>query len=155
MSKREELWNVVKIGRPAAFSSPQEMWDRAVEYFNWCKANVITEQKAFSFQGEITIAEVEHARAMTQAGLCAHLNIGVSTWHDYKSKPDYSEVIKAIELIMYEQKFTGAASGQFNANIIARDLGLQDATKVDNVSSDGSMSPAGTLKVTISRPKEK
>jgi hypothetical protein len=31
---------------------------------------------------------------------------------------------------MYAQKFEGAASGAFNANIIARDLGLADKTEM-------------------------
>lgn len=139
--KNKRLWEVVHPGRPPAFESPNEMWTRALEYFEWCGANTLVEEKAFSFQGEVTYGELNHMRAMTQHGLCAFLNIGVSTWHDYKNKPEYSEVTKSIEQIMYEQKFTGAAAGQFNANIIARDLGIKDQSVVDHTSSDGTMSP--------------
>lgn len=125
------LWEKVKFGAPPAFESPKEMWERAVEYFKWCEENTLNELKIFNNQGEIVSGDVPHMRAMTQAGLCAFLNIGVSTWHDYKKKDNFSEVISKIESIMYEQKFSGAAAGMLNSNIIARDLGLTDKKDVN------------------------
>lgn len=125
------LWEKVKFGAPPAFESPEEMWDRAVEYFKWCEENTLNELKIFNNQGEIVSGDVPHMRAMTQAGLCSFLNIGVSTWHDYKKKDNFSEVISKIESIMYEQKFSGAAAGMLNSNIIARDLGLTDKKDVN------------------------
>lgn len=113
-------------GRPRAFGSPIEMWERAVEYFEWCEKSTINESKVFNNQGEIVNALIPHMRAMTQHGLCSFLNIGVSTWHDYKNKAEFSEVTEAIEQVMYEQKFTGAAAGMLKENIIARDLGIID-----------------------------
>lgn len=123
------LWEKVKVGAPPAFSSPEEMWERAVEYFKWCEENAIEEHKAFSFQGEITKTELPRMRAMTQAGLCTFLSIGKSTWHDYCNKPEFSDVTSAINDVMYEQKFSGAAAGMLNANIIARDLGLAERSE--------------------------
>lgn len=41
----------------------------------------------------------------------------------------YLVVIARIEDIVYNQKFSGAASGFLNPNIIARDLGLADKTE--------------------------
>lgn len=125
MSK--ELWEISKgPGQPPKFSSPQEMWDRAVEYFKWCGQHQLVEEKIGFFQGEPTSGFVGHKRPMTQKGLCIFLGITVSTWHNYKKNTEYLEVIEAIEDIMFEQKFAGAAVGLFNANIIARDLGLAD-----------------------------
>ncbi|MFC0183379.1 terminase small subunit [Pseudarcicella hirudinis] len=43
----------------------------------------------------------------------------------------FLEVITRIEEIVYVQKFEGAAVGAFNANIIARDLGLADKQNID------------------------
>lgn len=135
-----ELWEVARgPGQPPKFSSPQEMWDRAVEYFQWCGKHQIIEERTGFYQGEAASAFVGHKRPMTQRGLCVFLGIGISTWHDYKKRDKYSEVTARIEDVMFEQKFSGAATGQFNANIIARDLGLAD--KQDLSSSDGSMSP--------------
>lgn len=125
------LWEKVRLGKPPSFESPDEMWDRALEYFKWCEDNPIPEGKVFNNQGEVLPAQIPHMRAMTQAGLCAFLNIGVSTWHDYKNKPQYSEVTSLIESVMFEQKFSGAASGMLNASIIARDLGLVDKSQQD------------------------
>lgn len=129
-----ELWEVSKkgVGKPPKFKSPEQMLDRAYEYFNWCKENPIHVQKPFSSQGEIIYGDEFKMRAMTQDGLCVFLNIGVSTWHDYKNKPEYSEVAKHIEGVMREQKFTGAAGGVLNANIIARDLGLKDSSEIEH-----------------------
>lgn len=132
----QELWERRKVGQPPAFSSPDEMWGRALEYFQYCKDNPPLEAKAFNYQGETTITPVPKMRAMTQAGLCVFLNIGVSTWHDYKNKPEYSEVTKAVEEIMFEQKFHGAAAGLLNQNIIARDLGLVDRQEVKHQLTD-------------------
>lgn len=131
MSELYELISFNESGRPPAFKSPEEMWQKAINYFEWCKVNSIDETKIFNNQGEIVTGSAPHMRAMTQAGLCAFLNIGVSTWHDYKKKAQYSEVTQAVEQIMYEQKFTGAAAGMLNANIIARDLGLAEKTETE------------------------
>ena len=43
---------------------------------------------------------------------------------------DFSSVITRIEQTIYAQKFEGAAVGSFNANIIARDLGLKDKSEL-------------------------
>lgn len=138
-----ELWEIATkrgIGKPPAFNSPDEMWERACEYFKWCGQHQIIEEKVGFFQGEPSSAFVGHKRPMTIAGLCAFLGITRQTWLNYKNKKeDYFEVTALVESIMFEQKFSGAATGQFNANIIARDLGLAD--KQDLTSADGSMSP--------------
>lgn len=129
-----ELWEVSKKnrGQPPCFSSPDEMLDKAYEYFDWCKENQLHVQKPFSSQGEVIYGDEFKMRAMTQEGLCVFLNISVSTWHNYKSKEQYLEVTKHIESVMREQKFSGAAAGLLNANIIARDLGLKDSTEIEH-----------------------
>lgn len=129
-----ELWEVAKkgAGQPPKFKSPGQMLDRAYEYFQWCKDNPIHVQKPFSSQGEIIYGDEYKMRAMTQEGLCVFLNISVSTWHNYKANSEYLEVTKHIESVMKEQKFTGAAGGVLNANIIARDLGLKDASEIEH-----------------------
>lgn len=126
-----ELWEIAKrgVGQPPAFNSPDEMKERAFEYFGWLKEHQLHEQKPFSSQGEVIYGDTFKMRAATQEGLCIFLNISVSTWHNYKAKPEYLEVTQQIEAVMREQKFTGAAAGLLNANIIARDLGLKESTE--------------------------
>ena len=131
----KELWEVMKgPGQPPTFSSPQEMWDRAVEYFKWCGQHQLIEEKIGFFQGEPTSGFVGHKRPMTVSGLCIFLNIDRTTWYNYKKNPEYFNITTAIDETMFEQKFAGAAVGLFNANIIARDLGLTDKqeVKMDN-----------------------
>lgn len=140
-----ELWEVAKkgVGKPPAFNSPEEMKERAFEYFEWLEENSLRESKPFSSQGEVIYGEIAKMRPATQHGLCVFLNIGVSTWHDYKKKPEYSEVTSVIESVMYEQKFSGAATGLLNANIIARDLGLKDGSDIDITSGGEKLSHPG------------
>ncbi len=133
------------MGRPPAFESPNDMWERACEYFDWCDENSLPETKAFGYQGEVTYGKVPHMRAMTQAGLCAFLNIGTSTFSDYKQKENFSAVILAIEQVMFEQKFTGAAAGMLKENIISRELGLADRQETKVALSDDFDSLIGDL----------
>ncbi len=44
---------------------------------------------------------------------------------------EYSAIIRVIRAEIYEDKYTGAAVGIFQHNIIARDLGLTDKKEVD------------------------
>lgn len=113
-------------GRKPIFPNPESMWDAACEYFEWVHAHPLTEYKAFSYQGEVTIEEMPKLRAMTEAGLCFFLDIGVSTFKDYKQREDFSAVISKIEQVIFTQKFEGAAADLLNANIISRELGLAD-----------------------------
>ena len=136
MSLYEHIKFDDKGGRPRAFESPQAMWDKAVSYFKWCEENAIVETKLFSFQGEISSGRAPHMRAMTQAGLCSFLNIGQSTYKDYKNKPEFSAVTEAIEQVMFEQKFSGAAAGMLKENIIARELGIIDKEEVKETPQD-------------------
>ena len=126
--KGNRFWEVrTKHGRDRLFQTPEILWQACVEYFYHVEDNPLHEAKAFAFQGEVTIEkEIPMMRAMTMDGLCTFLDIGTSTWADYRDREGYSEVIEKAERVMRDQKFTGAAANLLNANIIARDLGLAD-----------------------------
>jgi DNA-packaging protein gp3 len=47
-----------------------------------------------------------------------------------EGKQDFSSIITRIRETIYNQKFTGAAAGFLNPNIIARDFGLTDKKEV-------------------------
>lgn len=123
-------------GRNPKFESPEALWEACSEYFEWVEANPLWEMKAFSYQGEVTQKPIAKMRAMTINGMCSHLGIDITTWRDYRKKDDFSPVITRVEQIIYEQKFTGAAAGLFNAKIIARDLGLADKKQVKAIIID-------------------
>lgn len=152
------LWEIgaSRLGKPPCFNSPEEMLKRAIEYFKWCEDNPLGEHKIFAQQGAIVDGEVKHRRPYTQAGLCVYLGISEDTWRNYRDKkPEYFEVTKLITDAMYDQKFSGASAGIFNANIIARDLGLKDKIETDHKSSDGSMSPKDTSQAVLDILKKK
>lgn len=115
-------------GRKPIFKTPDDLWNACVEYFNWIVETPLYKVEAFAYQGAVTQEPLPLMRAMTMEGLCLFLDIGTSTWADYRNRTDFSEVVAKVEQVMRDQKFGGAAAGLLNANIIARDLGLKDQT---------------------------
>ena len=113
-------------GMKPIFASPDDLWDACTQYFEWVDENPLYESRPFAYQGTVTQEPVAKMRAMTMMGLCNFLDIGTSTWADYRNKDDFSEVVLRAEQIMRQQKFEGASADLLNPNIIARDLGLAD-----------------------------
>ena len=145
-----QFWKArAKHGRSKIFSSPNQLWKAAIEYFEWSDENPLLEQKAFAYQGVITKTEITKMRAYTITGLCIFLGVTRNYLTDLKDRlnletrqgKDFARIIKMIEEIIFTQKFEGAAADLLNANIIARDLGLTDKKDIDHKSTDGSMSP--------------
>ncbi len=132
-------------GRNPIFSVPEEVESACLEYFHWVDDNPLQESELVKFQGDAKSVSVSKMRAMTIDGLCNFLDIGVSTWDDYRKRDNFSEVCLRMEQIIRQQKFEGASADLLNASIIARDLGLAD--KKDHSSSDGTMTPKPAIDV--------
>ena len=129
--KGNEFWKARSThGRKPIFESPEVLWDACSQYFQWVKDNPLHEAKAFAYQGEVTIVHMPKMRAMTLDGLCLFLDIGRRSWDGYRNRQDFVPVVLAVEKIIRQQKFEGAAAELLNANIIARDLGLSDKTEL-------------------------
>jgi hypothetical protein len=133
-----QFWKLrSKHGREKLFATPDLMWEAACEYFEWCENNPFQEAKPMIVSmGQMAGSSVEMVnipvkRPFTLQGLSLYLDCSSSYFRAFKStlKPenkDFLTVIEKIEETIYDQKFSGAAAGFFNANIIARDLGLTD-----------------------------
>lgn len=128
--KENKFWKLrSKHGRDKLFASPTLLWNAACEYFEWCSQNP---WHRIDFKGkDADRVEIPTERPFTITGLCLYLNCSSSYFRAFKStlKPeneDFLTVITRIEETIYTQKFEGATVGAFNANIIARDLGLTD-----------------------------
>lgn len=121
-----EFWKQRAVhGAPRKYEDPELLMEDCKRYFEWVDSNpflVWTNTKA-------GLIQIPRIRPMTLNGLCIFLDIHISTWYEWRKRNDLSEVIARVEAIIYEQKFAGAASDQFNANIIARDLGLADSKR--------------------------
>lgn len=125
------FWELrLKHGRDFEIETPEQLLENYWEYADWCRNNPLIE---IDYRGKDAIpVEIPHMRAQTKDGFA--LACGLSCWEKiekYKSRQGFSEIITCIEKYIKEQKFSGAAAGLLNANIIARDLGLTDNSKID------------------------
>lgn len=142
-----QIWKQRTIhGRGAIFSSPQIMWDAACDYFNWIDQNPWQEEKvvtAGEFAGDKY--HVDKCIPYTMNGLCIFLGVSPNYFYRFerevKDGSQYKEVIETIKSVIYEQKFTGAASGFFNAQFIGKDIGLVDRQLVGNDPENPMPSP--------------
>lgn len=139
-----------KHGRDKIFVTPTILLDAACEYFTWCEDNPLM---SVEYAGGKRV-RIPKMRALTIHGLCIFLGVNTTYFNDFKSalkeqdtetNKDFSQVIKKIEDIIYNQKFEGAAAGFLNANIIARDLGLADKTKADLTTNGESINKSPDL----------
>jgi hypothetical protein len=125
-------------GRSPIFATPEDLWNACAEYFTWCEENPLYETQAFAYQGRVTQEPIPRMRAMTLSGLFVFLDINRTTWGEYAGREDFTAVTSCVEEIIRDQKFSGAAAGLLNANIIARDLGLKDTSAHEVTGKNGA-----------------
>lgn len=134
--KGNKFWLArTKHGRDKIFASSALLWEACCEYFQWVEDNPLWENKVAQYQGSVIDMPSAKMRAMTIGGLCIFLDISRDTWQKWKSDKDFLLVVAQVEGIIYEQKLTGAAADLLNPNIIARELGLKDASTVEHSGS--------------------
>jgi len=136
-----QFWKLrSKHGRDKLFATPDLLWEAACEYFEWVDTNPwfkVEQAKGApkpikNDEGEYewppNLIEIPTARPYTIKAFLLYIGTSESYWKDFKkaNHEGFSSIIETIEYAMYSQKFEGAATGAFNANIIARDLGLSD-----------------------------
>ena len=128
-----QLWKTrSKHGRDKIFATPEIMWEAACEYFKWSD-----ESPLYSVEWKDgSKRQIPYKRPYTLMGLCIFWGVSTGFLRSFKADPtritpDFRTVIETIENIVYTQKFDGASVGQFNANIISRDLGLADKKEVE------------------------
>jgi hypothetical protein len=130
-----------KPGRKRIFSTPAILWQSAIKYFEWADNNPWYKKEALK-SGERAgeIIEIPTQRPYTLKGLCTYLGINAHYFKQFKQSiadridpdtekydpicEDFSYIISHIEQIIYDQKFTGAAVGVFNASLISAEIGL-------------------------------
>lgn len=129
--KKNQFWLLrAKHGRDRIIEDPQALSDSADEYFNFCIENPLEVE---DYRGNPPkLVKIKKPRVFQKEALAVFC--GVSCWrtiNDLKdTSKDFLQVITRIENIIKTQKFEYAAIGEFNANIIARDLGLKDSSDV-------------------------
>lgn len=127
--KGNQFWKLrSKHGRDKLFDNASLLWDAACEYFEWCDKNPweATKTKSKLMGSETETSPTQ--RPYTLTGLCLYLGCNQAYFRQFKEKADedFMSVITQIEETIETQQFEGAVVGAFNANIIARKLGLAD-----------------------------
>lgn len=138
-SMGNEWWKLrSKHGKDKLFASPKLLLEAAEEYFVYCDTHPDYEVKPMVYKGGIKMVKVPKKQPYTLMGLCLYLGCATSYFRTFKNeqkdKPDskdYLSVVAHIEQAIYKQQYDGAASGFFNANIIARALGLAEKVEAD------------------------
>ncbi len=138
--KGNQFWkNRSKHGRDKLFATPELLLQAAEEFFQWCDDNpwesteTTTKSGAFS---ETVVKTKPTARPYTLEGFLLYVKASPSWLRNFKMEQtdkDFLTVIKEIELIIYQNQLEGATVGAFNANIIARKLGLSEKTENINI----------------------
>lgn len=137
-----QFWKLrAKHGVDAIFTDPDKLWESCCEYFQWCEDHPFYKAEAKTvnigdYQSQIEIAKIPTIRPFTLQALCLYLGVNTKYFNEFEytitaQAKGFPEVLTRIRETIYAQKFEGAASGFFNANIIARDLGLADKKEVD------------------------
>lgn len=130
-------------GKEKVFKTPSDMWDEFCSYTKHLADNPWLRQEAIK-SGDMagTTMTIETVRPFTMTGFAVYCGItlqGLKNYGTLESHKDFFGVHELIENTCKAQKFEGAAVGAFNANIIARDLGLRDNS---DITSGGATMPA-------------
>jgi len=125
-----QWWKLrAKHGRDKIFKTPDDLWQAATEYFEATDARKWVKKDWVGKDANEVERETETPYTIT--GLCLFLDVGVNYWHQFKKEAgdNFSLIIARIDAIIHTQKMEGAMVGAFNANIVARDLGLVDKSE--------------------------
>ena len=141
-------------GRNPIFESPEQLWTAACEYFQWVENNPLLEEKIFHSSGAITKDTIKKMRAMTIRAMCFFIGLSRQGWQEYSEKPDFSDIVKEIEDVIYSQKFEGAAADLLNSNIIARELGLSDKVQNEHTGANGTALQPPVFNIVGVSPKD-
>lgn len=121
-----------KHGRNKEYETPEALLEACYDYFQECDSNPWYKNEALKGGDRVgEIIQVPTTTPYTKSGLYVYIGIDRKTWDLYKEREDFIPITTYVEGIIYTQKFEGAAVGAFNANIIARDLGLTEKKEVD------------------------
>jgi len=128
-------WDRMKNGRDKFFATPEALLAEINDYFETASNNPMFQKEEWrTVNGKLKKVSIGLANVFTMEGLCVHL--GVSTAYlavfaiklldSDPMKAEFLKVIDYAKQVIYNQKFTGASSNTFNANLIAYDLGIRN-----------------------------
>ena len=130
-TKGNQFWKErSESGRNLIWSSPDELWKEAKEYFKETSQRVWNK---VDFKGsKVKEVKIPTSVPFSLQGLCLHLDCCLTTFKNYENKDDFLAVTSKIRNIIEIQQFEGAVVGAFNPSIIASKLGLANKSEVTN-----------------------
>lgn len=131
--KNNRYWKNVDFKNPPKYESANDLWEKAKEYFEFNeKRRWIKQDFVKSGEGAGKIIDMELPNPPSIGAFCIFANISQSTFNNYSNKKDeWLVVTDVIREIIYAIQFEGATVNLFNANIIARKIGLTDKKEVE------------------------
>ena len=127
--KGNTYWKLAKgfaVGNEKKYQ-PEELWQKAIDYFEWIDKNPLKEEKVFGTGARM---KVNKMRAMTITSFCLFAEVDRMTFDKYCKDEAYIYITTRIRDVIFSQKFEGAAADLLNPSIIARELGLADKSSV-------------------------
>jgi hypothetical protein len=122
-----------KHGRDKLFATPDLLLESASSYFDWCDENPWKVTESISSSKDSTLKEKIVQKPYSKSGWYHYVGCSSSWLGEFKKtcSKDFLAVITEIEEFISNHQWEGATVGVFNANIIARTLGLSENTKVE------------------------
>jgi hypothetical protein len=125
-----QFWKLApRVGRKLIYQTPVELEADCMEYLE------VTSERAITVKDwvgkDATAVDREMRPPFTIWGLCTFLGMDERSWVNYRNREEFFPICTRVEQIIKTQKFEGASVGIYNANIIARDLGLRDVSDVN------------------------
>lgn len=127
-----QFWKLrSKHGRDKIFATPEIMLEACNEYFEH-QSNQVWNKVDYRGKDANKVL-IPTSSPFTLTGLCIFLGVNTVYFTQFEKDctKDFSKVITHIREVIFTQKFEGAAIGAYNANIIARDLGLIDKKELE------------------------
>ena len=122
-----------RSGLRPTYENVEDLAEQVIDYFDTNVNHPILEDRIVMVDGMPAKMPLERHRLLSVGRLAMHCCVARRTWDSWKAeRPDLLPLIGWAEEYIRESQIEGAAAGSFNANIIARLLGLSEHTKTDS-----------------------
>jgi len=134
----QQQWEVINNYREIQSMTPEQLWDNAMSYFEWCRDNPIQVYKSVLSGKDVGKRVLLDLPVMfTIKGLCLHCNIleeYLKSLRNMKdTAPDWYIVASKLLYIIHDQNMTYAALDLFNPILVGR---LHNIEKDDSPSGN-------------------
>lgn len=134
--KIDQHWKVINAGGRTVSNTPEQLWEAAVDYFQWCDNNPITYKRTLTSGKEAGKSmTVEAKRPYSVKALCLHCSISERYLEDLRTLSDRSSewymVVEKIWYVIYTDNLEGALIDLYSPIMVAKVLKM-DAPIQDN-----------------------